>query len=307
MNRTPIPWRSPTSPDGPELSRLVQGYWRMLAWGRNTAEHLDFLKAHVDLGITSVDHADLYGDYEVETCFGEVLAREPALRDQLQIITKCGIQLISEKVPGRRTKHYDTGPSHLQASVERSLERLGTDRLDVVLLHRPDPLMDADAVAETVLRLRDAGKVLHFGVSNFTPAQFALLQSRLPFALATNQVEINPLNPAVLFDGTLDDLQARRVRPMAWSCLGGGRLFDKSDEAGRRCRGVLRRVGEELGGFGVDQVAYAWVLRLPSAPLPILGSGRIDRVRLAVAATAMEMTTEQWFSILEAARGVEVP
>lgn len=307
MNRTPQPWMAPTSPDGPELSRLVQGYWRMLDWSRDTAEHLDFLKAHVDLGITSVDHADLYGDYAVEARFGEVLAREPALRERLQIITKCGIQLLSATAPERRTKHYDTSPSHIQASVERSLQRLGTDRLDLVLLHRPDPLMDADAVAETVIRLREAGKVLHFGVSNFTPAQFALLQSRLPFALATNQVEINPLNPAVLFDGTLDDLQARRVRPMAWSCLGGGRLFNDGDEAGRRCRETLARVGEELGGYGVDQVAYAWVLRLPSAPLPILGSGRIDRVRLAVAATAIEMTTEQWFAILEAARGFEVP
>jgi predicted oxidoreductase len=307
MNRTPQPWLAPTSPDGPALSRLVQGYWRMNDWRRDTAEHLDFLKAHVDLGITTVDHADLYGDYEVEARFGEVLARDPAMRDQLQLVTKCGIQLITEKAPERRTKHYDTGAAHLTASVERSLARLRTDRLDLVLLHRPDPLMDADAVAQALLQLREAGKVLHFGVSNFTPAQFDLLQSRLPFTLATNQVEINPLNPAVLFDGTLDDLQRRRVRPMAWSCLAGGRLFDDGDEAGRRCRVVLAETGEALGGFGVDQVAFAWVLKLPSAPLPILGSGKLERVRLAVAATAMDMSREQWFAILEAARGFEVP
>jgi predicted oxidoreductase len=307
MNRTPQPWLAPTSPDGPALSRLVQGYWRMNDWRRDTAEHLDFLKAHVDLGITTVDHADLYGDYEVEARFGEVLARDPAMRDQLQLVTKCGIQLITEKAPERRTKHYDTGAAHLTASVERSLARLRTDRLDLVLLHRPDPLMDADAVAQALLQLREAGKVLHFGVSNFTPAQFDLLQSRLPFTLATNQVEINPLNPAVLFDGTLDDLQRRRVRPMAWSCLAGGRLFDDGDEAGRRCRVVLAETGKALGGFGVDQVAFAWVLKLPSAPLPILGSGKLERVRLAVAATAMDMSREQWFAILEAARGFEVP
>ncbi len=307
MNRTPQPWLAPTSPDGPELSRLVQGYWRMLDWQRSTAEHLDFLKAHVDLGITTIDHADLYGDYEVEARFGEVLALEPALREQLQLVTKCGIQLITGRAPERRTKHYDTGPAHITASVERSLANLRTDRLDLVLLHRPDPLLDADAVADTLLRLREAGKVLHFGVSNFTPAQFDLLQSRLPFSLATNQVEINPLNPAVLFDGTLDDLQQRRVRPMAWSCLAGGRLFDDGDEAGRRCRDVLAEVGDALGGYGVDQVAFAWVLKLPSAPLPILGSGKLERLRLAVAATAMDMNTEQWFAILQAARGFEVP
>ncbi len=307
MNRTPHPWLAPTSPEGPELSRLVQGYWRMNDWHRSTAEHLDFLKAHVDLGITTVDHADLYGDYSVEARFGEVLALDPALRDTLQLVTKCGIQLISEKAPERRTKHYDTGPGHLVASVEHSLLKLRTDRLDLVLLHRPDPLLDADAVAEAMLQLRESGKVLHFGVSNFTPLQFDLLQSRLPFALATNQVEINPLNASVLFDGTLDDLQRRRVRPMAWSCLAGGRLFDEGDEAGRRCRAVMAEVGEALGGFGVDQVAFAWVLRLPSAPLPILGSGKLERLRLAVAATAMEMSTEQWFAILEAGRGFEVP
>lgn len=307
MNRNATPWHTPTCPDGPVLSRLVQGYWRMDAWNRTQAEHLDYLKAHIDLGVSTLDHADLYGDYGVEERFGEVLALEPSLREQIQLVTKCGIQLLTDKAPDRRVKHYDTSADHIQGSVERSLQRLGTDRLDLLLLHRPDPLMDADAVAETVTALRQAGKVLHFGVSNFTPAQFDLLQSRLSFPLATNQVEINPLNPAVLFDGTLDQAQRLRTRPMAWSCLAGGRLFDPHDEAGRRCHDVMARIGEELGGYGVDQVALAWVLRLPSAPLPILGSGRLERVRLAVAATAMGLSAEQWFEILQAGRGFEVP
>lgn len=307
MNRNAMPWHAATSPGGPVLSRLVQGYWRMDAWDRSPAEHLDFLKAHVALGVTTLDHADLYGDYEVEARFGEVLALDPSLREELQIVTKCGIQLITGKTPERKVKHYDTGAAHIRHSVENSLKRLGTDRIDVLLLHRPDPLMDADAVAAEIVALRQAGMVMHFGVSNFTPAQYALLQDRLTFPLATNQVEINPLNPAVLFDGTLDQAQRLRTRPMAWSCLAGGRLFDARDEAGRRCHDVMARIGDELGGYGVDQVALAWVLRLPAAPLPILGSGRLERVRLAVAATAMELSAEQWFEILEAGRGFEVP
>lgn len=307
MNRNPEPWLAPTSPDGPRLSRLVQGYWRMHDWNRSTKEHLAFLQQHVDLGVTTVDHADLYGDYGNEERFGAVLARAPGLREQLQIVSKCGIQLLTEKAPGRRIKHYDTSADHIVQSVERSLQRLRTDHLDVLLLHRPDPLMNADEIAGAFTGLRDAGKVLHFGVSNFTTAQFDLLQSRLSFSLATNQVELGPLATHTLFDGTLDQLQRLQVRPMAWSVLGGGRLFDDGDDTGRRVRAVLERVGEALGGCGVDQVAFAWVLKLPAAPLPILGSGRIERVRLAVAATAIDLGREPWFEILAAATGRDVP
>lgn len=307
MNRNPLPWTAPTAPDGPELSRLVQGYWRMGDWNRSVEEHLSFLEAHVDLGITTVDHADLYGDYEVEALFGQVLARKPELRQKIQIVTKCGIQLLTDKAPERRVKHYDTGTAHIRASVEQSLAHFGVDALDLLLLHRPDPLLDADAVAETVIALREAGKVRHFGVSNFSPDQFELLQSRLPFALATNQVEISPLEIATLFDGTLDQLQRLRIRPMAWSVLGGGRLFDAGDEIGTRVRGTLESVGEELGGYGLDQVAFAWVLQLPCSPLPILGSGRLERVKAAIGATDLVLDRESWFRILEAGLGQEVP
>jgi predicted oxidoreductase len=307
MNRNAEPWLAHTAPNGPLLSRLVQGYWRMHDWGRSPDEHLAFLHEHLDLGISTVDHADLYGDYGNEERFGAVLARAPELRERLQIVSKCGIQLLTGKAPERRIKHYDTSAAHIVGSVHESLQRLGTDYLDVLLLHRPDPLMAADEIAEAFSGLRESGKVLHFGVSNFTPAQFELLQSRLPFPLATNQVELGPLATHTLFDGTLDQLQRLEVRPMAWSVLGGGRLFDEQDETGKRLRTALARVGEELGGYDIGQVAFAWVLKLPSAPLPILGSGRIERVRLAVAASAIDMDREQWFEILEAARGSEVP
>lgn len=297
----------PTAPDGPALSPLVQGYWRMDAWERTPAEHLDFLKAHVELGVTTVDHADVYGRYTIEAQFGEVLALEPSLRQKLQIVTKCGIQLLTPQAPERRVKHYDTRARHLRASIEASLGHFRTDWLDLVLLHRPDPLMDADEVAEVMIELRQSGKVRHFGVSNFTPAQLGLLQSRLPFTLATNQVEIGPLNVASLFDGTLDQLQQLRICPMAWSVLGGGRLFDDEDETGRRVRTALEAVAEELGDCRLDQVAFAWVRQLPSRPFPILGSGRIERVRAAVAALDLVLDREQWFAILQAAQGRPVP
>ncbi len=307
MNPEPLAAPVVTAPDGPRLSRLVQGYWRMDAWDRGVDEHLAFLQAHVDLGITTVDHADLYGDYGNEERFGRVLARAPGLRERLQIVSKCGIQLPSETAPGRRVKHYDATARHITASVEHSLRKLGTDHLDLLLLHRPDPLMDAGETAAALVALRQAGKLRHVGVSNFTPAQFELLQSRLPFALATNQLEIGPLATGPLFDGALDQVQRLGIRPMAWSVLGGGRLFDASNTRGKRVRTALENVGERLGGWSADQVAFAWVLRLPSAPLPILGTGNIARVRAAVAAVNLPLDRESWFEILEAARGEPVP
>ncbi|MFS9520834.1 aldo/keto reductase, partial [Klebsiella pneumoniae] len=175
----------------------------------------------------------------------------------------------------------------------------------LLLIHRPDPLMDADEVADAFKHLHQSGKVRHFGVSNFTPAQFALLQSRLPFTLATNQVEISPVHQPLLLDGTLDQLQQLRVRPMAWSCLGGGRLFN--DDYFQQLRDELAVVAEELNAGSIEQVVYAWVLRLPSQPLPIIGSGKIERVRAAVEAETLKMTRQQWFRIRKAALGYDVP
>lgn len=294
-------------PGGCRLSDLVQGYWRLADWGRGAAETHDFIHRHLDLGISSVDHADIYGDYRCEALFGAALAREPGLRDRLQIVTKCNIMLTSQRYPERRTKHYDSSARHIRMSVENSLKRLGTDRIDLLLLHRPDPLLDADDVAGCFTRLKAEGKVLHFGVSNFAPESFVLLQSRLGMPLSTNQVEINPFSLGRLPEGTLEQLQRLRTRPMAWSCLAGGRVFDRADPAGARLREVLDEVGSELGGAGPDQVLHAWVLKLPSRPLPILGSGRIERVEAAVAARQLSLSREQWFRILEAGSGRAVP
>ncbi|MDG3085734.1 aldo/keto reductase family oxidoreductase [Vibrio hannami] len=295
------------APQGPQFSELVQGYWRMAEWGMTPQERLSFLKQHVELGISTVDHADIYGNYECEKLFGEALALEPSVRDSIEIVTKCDIKLCSDKFPEREVNHYDTSKQHIIESVNNSLERLNIDNIDVLLIHRPDVLMEADEVAEAFAELKRSGKVTHFGVSNFSPCQFELLQSRLEVPLVTNQVEINPLNFEVAHDGTLDQLQMLRARPMAWSCLGGGAIFWGEEEQHVRVRNELEAIRKEVGSESIDQVIYAWVRRLPSKPLPIIGSGKIDRVKTAISALNIELTREQWFRVWVASKGHGVP
>lgn len=279
------------------------GYWRLIEWKFSARELVSFIEAHLDAGITTVDHADIYGGYQCEAAFGEALRLAPHLRQRMEIVTKCGIATTAKEE--NTLGHYITSREHILRSAETSLKNLATDSLDLLLIHRPDPLMDADEVAEAFLALHQSGKVRHFGVSNFTPAQFMLLQSRLPFTLATNQVEISPVYQPLLLDGTLDQLQQLRIRPMAWSCLGGGRLFN--DAAFQPLRDELQNVAQELGAETIEQVVYAWVMRLPSQPLPIIGSGKIERVRAAIPALSLEMTRQQWFRIRKAALGYDVP
>jgi predicted oxidoreductase len=291
------------APQGPEFSRFVMGYWRLMDWNMSPLQLASFIEEHIDLGVTTVDHADIYGGYQCEAAFGEALKLVPALRDRMEIVTKCGIATTAK--PEHALGHYITDSAHIIKSAEQSLVNLATDRIDLLLIHRPDPLMDADEVAEAFLNLHQSGKVRHFGVSNFTPAQFALLQSRLPFTLATNQVEISPVHQPLLLDGTLDQLQQLRIRPMAWSCLGGGRLFN--DDEFQPLRNELDTIARELNAESIEQVVYAWILRLPSKPQPIIGSGKIERVRSALAAEELQMTRQQWFRIRKAALGYDVP
>lgn len=299
--------RIQTCPDGPTLSRFVMGYWRLMEWGMNTRELIGFVEQCLELGITTVDHADIYGGYRVEPRFGEALIQAPWLRERLEIVTKCGIALVSPERPGHRIKHYDTSRGHILACVDRSLANLRTDYIDLLLIHRPDPLLDTDEVAAAFSDLRGSGKVRHFGVSNFRPHQLGLLASRLPLPIATNQLEISPYHLRVLFEGELDQCQALRMAPMAWSCLGGGRLFAGDDEPSQRLRRALGEASTALGGPSPEQLVYAWVLAHPSHPLPILGTRRIDRVRHAIASECIALDRQTWFHILAAAAGREVP
>ncbi|KLV03631.1 oxidoreductase [Photobacterium aquae] len=292
---------------GPQFSELIQGYWRLGAWNMTPQQRLTFLKQHIELGISTVDHADIYGDYHCEQLFGEAMAIEPSIRDQIEIVTKCDIKLCSGLFPDRKINHYDTGKAHIIESVNNSLARLNVENIDVLLIHRPDVLMNADEVAEAFGELKQQGKVNHFGVSNFTPSQFELLQSRLDAPLVTNQVEINPLNFDVCHDGTLDMLQMKRIKPMAWSCLAGGDIFSGNSEQAVRVRTELEVIRDEVGAASIDQVIYAWVRRLPSQPLPIIGSGKIERVQAAVDALSITLTREQWYRVWVASKGHGVP
>jgi predicted oxidoreductase len=288
---------------GLTLSRIVAGMWRMNEWNLTPQQRVSWIEQALAMGVTSFDHADIYGGYGVEATFGEALALQPSLRDQMQIVSKCGIKLISPARPEHRIQHYDTSASHIIASAENSLQQLGTDHLDLLLIHRPDPLMNFDGIAGAFERLRADGKVKHFGVSNFSRHQFESLNRRI--ALATNQVEFSPLNVAPMFDETFDGLQDLNVAPMIWSPLAGGRLFSSDDAAGVRVRAVIQQVADELQRpFG--SVVFAWIMQLPCRPLPLTGSGRIAAVAEAVQATQFSLSRSQWFEILRAARGHEV-
>ncbi len=291
---------------GPTLSRIVTGVMRLREWAMDTDALLTFIHECLDMGITTFDHADIYGSYTCETLFGEALAAEPSLRQRLELVTKCGIQLVSSNRPDTYVHHYDTSRDHIVASAERSLRNLRTDTIDLLLIHRPDPLMDADEVAEALSSLRQSGKVLHVGVSNFMPWQFHLLQSRLDFPLVTNQIELSVLYLDPLHDGTLDQMQRLRVPPMVWSPVAGGRLFNPGDERARRVRQALEKVGGDIGATA-EAVALAWLMRHPVHVLPVMGTGKIERLREAVAAENITLDRQQWFAIWEASAGHEVP
>ena len=298
----PLPLTS-LAADGPRLSPIVAGAWRMADWQWSAQQRLRWIEQCVELGVSSFDHADIYGGYQVEALFGEALALAPALRSRLQLVSKCGIKLLSDARPAHRIKHYDSSAAHIVASAEASLRALRTERLDLLLIHRPDALMDADEVAGAFEALRAAGKVAHFGVSNFTPAQFELLASRT--LLVTNQIELHPLQRTPLTDGTLDQLQRLRVRPMIWSPLAGGALLSGGGETERRVQAALARVGERHGASAAT-IAFAWLLRLPSRPLPVAGSRRIDALREAVQALQVRLDAQDWTEIWQAAAGHEV-
>jgi len=293
--------------DGPEVSRVAAGMWRLDGWDLRGAALADWIEEAAGLGVTTFDHADIYGGYTCEEIFGEALALRPGLRDRIELVTKCGIKLVSKNDPTCAVKHYDTSSAHILRSVENSLERLGTDRIDLLLIHRPDPFMDPDSTAEAFTRLKESGKVLHFGVSNFTPGQFELLRSRLPFPLVTDQVEISVLHAEPFDDGTVGFCQARGISPMAWSPLAGGELFTGSDERTVRVRSELESICSEKGIGSIARLALAWLLAHPAGIVPVTGTGKIERIRSEVEAADISLSRQDWFRILRASKGTDVP
>lgn len=296
--------RSQIAPQGPEFSRIVLGLWRLSSWQMSPAERVQFLRAALDLGITTIDQADIYGDYTSETLLGEAFALAPELRQQFQIVTKCGIQFPSTQRPQQSAHIYNTSAAHIIASAENSLRSMQIEKIDLLLIHRPDPLMDADEIAHAFTHLQQSGKVAYFGVSNFTPSQFELLAARFP--LMTNQVECSLLQHAPIYDGTFDVCQRQRIVPMIWSALAGGRLFSEQSPQLQKLHQALSRIATELD-VSVSTVAMAWVLNLPSKPMVLTGSSRVKVLAEAVQALDCQLSREQWFDLWRAATGQDLP
>jgi predicted oxidoreductase len=295
--------------EGLSLSRLVLGAWRLLSQPEkpDATSVARLINDAIDLGMTSFDHADIYGDYGVEEAFGAGLKHWGGKRGAIELITKCDIMLKSDARPDNRIKHYDTSAAHIKASVDRSLKNLHTDYIDVLLIHRPDPLMDADETARGLEGVVNAGKVRAVGVSNFSPSQFDLLASRLPFPLVTNQIEVSVVHTHSLFDGSLDHAQRLRYAPMIWSPLSGGSLFTGDGPQEKRVREALKAVADETGGADISAIAIAWLLRHPARPIPVLGSLKRERLAAMAAALALQLDRQQWFAILNASTGQDVP
>ncbi len=287
------------------ISKLIAGTMKWGAWGArfDVQQYIAMIEYCLEAGITTFDHADIYGHYTTEADFGQALAAVPSLRKRMQLITKCGIRMLSPNRPHHTIKSYDTSRAHILHSVDNSLQALRTDHIDILLLHRPDPLMDPDEVAEAFTVLHQSGKVLAFGVSNFTPAQTDLLQSRYP--IAYNQVEASILHLNPFTDGTLDHCLTHHIQPMAWSPLGGGNLFTGDEDRQLRIRAVAELLGKQYH-CGADQLLLAWLMQHPSGILPVLGTARPARITAAAAATAIRLTREEWFMVWRASTGTEV-
>ena len=284
-------------------SRIIAGAmtWGQGGQGFNHEEVSDLIKYCLDIGITTFDHADIYGGYTTEADFGVGFKHSRVKRENVQFISKCGIQLDAEARPNK-VKHYEYSRDYIMWSVERSLKNLQTDYLDFLLLHRPSPLLEPDEISEVISRLVKEGKIKNFGVSNFTPSQIAMLETSV--TVAANQVEFSLTANDVMFDGTLDDCIANKRMAMSWSPLGS--YFKEKNPQVKRIRKVINPLMEKYDA-SVDQLLLAWILKHPSKVYPVVGTATKSRLKDALRAMEIELELQDWFMLLEASQGQEVP
>ena len=288
------------------FSPVIAGCMNWGQWGSRFSipEYASMITRCIEMGISSFDHADIYGHYTTEEEFGLALKDHPSTRQKIQIITKCGIRLVTPNRPEHRIKSYDTSGLHIRRSVERSLTNLHTDYIDVMLIHRPDPLMNPTEILETIDQLKAEGKILHFGVSNFLPHHMELFRSRMNVEI--NQFEISAFKTEPLFDGTLDYCQQHAIACLSWSPLGGGKLqAEEKDDATRRVLAVAEILAEEYEVLP-DQILLAWLYAHPAAIIPVMGTTKPARLQKALEARSIKLSHEQWFMILRAYLGKEV-
>lgn len=293
-------------PNPINFAPFIIGTMRLGAWGANlSTKELEYLiDACVEMELIDFDHADIYGGFKTEIAFGEVMKRRTDLSKKVRITTKSGIKLTSENRPAYKIKSYDSTSNHIISSAEQSLKALSVEAIDVLLLHRPDYLMDPSEIAEAFRILKESGKVKAFGVSNFSVSQFDLLNSFV--SLETHQVEISLLHRDVFKDGTLDQCLKLGVTPTAWSPFKGGAIFsDNSNPDIQRIKKVFAELVEKYG-CGREEIALAWLRKHPSGIIPILGTSKVERIKAVVESMAVELSHEDWYRLWEAAEGKEV-
>ncbi len=286
---------------------MVYGTWRLLDTKPTPQEINRRLHACLDLGITTIDTAEIYGLYEVEQRLGAALALSPGLRDKLELVTKAGIYVPCSHHPERRTAHYNATGPRLLKSLEKSLRLLGTDHVELFLVHRPDWLTRADDTAAGLNELLRTGKIRAAGVSNYSASQFDLLNAQMAQPLVTNQLEFNLLHPEPINDGTFHQCEKLGVLPMAWSPLAGGQIFDPGNPAAPRLAAAATSISSRYNAATLEQLAYAWILAHPSHPLPVIGTNKRERLQSAAQADAIVMEREDWYALWEAAQGRKIP
>ena len=283
----------------PWMSDIVVGTMRWGIWDANfkTADYQRMIEKSLELGFTTFDHADIYGDHTTEAEFGEVLKSHPELREQMEIVTKCGILRVCDNKPQHYIKAYDSSKEHILQSAEDSLRQLGTDYIDVLLLHRPDFLMNPDEIGEAFELLYRSGKVRSFGVSNFTKSQVEMLSESVP--VGTHQLEISVKALQAFSDGTLDQCTKDGIVPMAWSPLGGGDLPVALVQE-------LKKWADEFGTTP-QVIALAWLMQHPAGILPVIGTTKEDHLVKSKEALSIKLDRQQWYSIYQASTGVRIP
>lgn len=285
------------------FSRIIAGTMTWGIWGKNLNEKqmIDLMTCCLDSGISTFDHADIYGGYTTEAAFGSAFKASNISRESIQLISKCGIQYTTEN-RNNTIKHYDYSKKYIVWSVEQSLQNLQTDYLDLLLLHRPSPLMQADEIAEAVLFLKEEGKIKDFGVSNFTPKQTDLIRTKTE--VNYNQIQFSVTDLNAMLDGSLDHMQTHNIAPMAWNPLGS--VFKNDDENSKRVAAQALILANKYE-VSVDLILIAWILRHPAQIFPVCGTTDFKRISQLTKAANIELELEDWFALWVASTGNKVP
>ena len=287
-----------------QLSPIIAGVMNWGVWDKNlnTNEFTHLINLFIENGITTFDHADIYGGYTTEASFGKALSESKIDRKKIQLITKCGIQYVSENRPNNSIKHYEYSKDYIIWSAENSLKNLQTDYLDVFLLHRPSPLMQADEIAEAVSKLKADGKILSFGVSNFTSSQTELLRQKTEISF--NQVQFSATHHEAMLDGSFDYMQIHNIKPMAWNPL--GIVFRENTDQTFRLRQLLAKLVEKYR-IGSDIILLAWIMQHPAGISPVAGTVNSGRIQQLMKAKSLVLDKQDWFAIWTESMGNRVP